>query len=250
MKADELLSAYESVGLHSINKVAAAFRYDTKFIAPVTAIAPLLEALRDQFAVLEVADKRVHYYETVYFDTADYKLYMNHHNGKPNRMKVRIRKYDSSGEIFFEVKHKLKGSKTGKLRLPRQKMMFEISPEEWHAIQQHDKSIHGLEKKLITTFHRITLNNKATEERITIDTDLCFNNFSHQKCMPEIVIIEVKHTNPHVSAVTQEVLRQIRASGSSFSKYAIGVALLENNVKKNLFKPTLLQLQKTIHGFI
>jgi len=249
VKLDAALNSFETVGLQSISKVAALFRFDTKFLLTSDALLPLLNYFNKNFSILEITGQRQHFYDTVYFDTPDYKLYLDHHKGKPNRMKVRIRKYETTGEVFFEVKHKLKGLQTGKLRLPRQKMMFEISNEEWEAIKSHDKNIHGLEKKLITTFNRITLSNKSTEERITIDTDLCFNNFVEGKCMSNVVIVEVKHPKPHISQTVRDAMKLSGAQESSFSKYAIGVALLEKNVKKNLFKPTLLQLQKTSNGF-
>ncbi len=249
MKTEAALNSFETVGLQSVNKVAAQFRFDTKFLLSNDALHPLLNFFNKTFSILEIAGQRKHFYDTVYFDTPDFKLYHDHHNGKTNRMKVRIRKYATTGEIFFEVKHKLKGFQTGKLRLPRQKMMFEISNEEWNAIKSRDKNIHGLEKKLTTTFNRITLSNNAAEERITIDTDICFNNFSSEKLLPGVAIVEVKHTQPHISETVRNAMKLSGAQESSFSKYAIGVALLEKNIKKNLFKPTLLQLQKTSNGF-
>jgi len=249
VKLDAALNSFETIGLQNINNVAALFRLDTKFILPAKTLLPLLSYFNKTFSILEINGQRQHFYDTVYFDTADYKLYYDHHNGKPNRMKVRIRKYATTGEVFFEVKHKLKGLQTGKLRLPRQKMMFEISNEEWDAIQGHDKTINGLEKKISTTFNRITLNNNTAEERITIDTNVCFGNFLDEKPLSNIIVVEVKHTQPHISTTVRDAMKLSGAQESSFSKYAIGVALLEKNVKKNLFKPTLLQLQKTSNGF-
>ena len=107
MKIEAALNSFETVGLQSINKVAALFRFDTKFILPADALPPLLNYFNKNFSILEITGQRKHFYDTVYFDTPDYKLYLDHHKGKPNRMKVRIRKYETTGEVFFEVKHKL-----------------------------------------------------------------------------------------------------------------------------------------------
>jgi hypothetical protein len=163
-------------------------------------------------------------------------------------MKVRVRKYASSNEVFFEIKHKLKGLKTGKLRLPRQKMMFELGEEEWNLIRESNKTIRGLEPKLFTNFSRITLKNKLVEERVTIDVGLVFSNSMSSKNYSKVVVMEVKHLSSKPSDILINLIHQFRLVHTSFSKYATGVALLANNVRYNLFKPTILQLNKIENG--
>ncbi len=242
------LKNFETVELSQINSVASLFRFDTKFLFSEHKLSELLELLKNNFSILQIANEVQHPYHTLYFDTPEFKLYLDHHNGKPNRMKVRVRHYQTSGDVFFEVKHKLKGLQTGKLRLPRQKLMFELTADEWNAIKTHDKNIKGLEQKLITNFERITLVNKQADERITIDTNLSFNNFREKKMLHGVCLAEVKHTAPQISNEVRNALKQINARETSFSKYAIGIAMLENKVKSNLFKPTILQLQKLTDG--
>lgn len=244
----DLLATFQPFSLSESSGALLGQRFDSKFLFHIRLLPSILNGLRAGFAVLEINQKRLHEYETLYFDSPDFKLFYDHHNGKPNRMKVRVRKYVSSNEVFFEIKHKLKGLKTGKLRLPQQKMMFEIGEEEWHLIRESNKTIQGLEPKLFTNFSRATFKNKLSEERITIDVGLAFNNSIKTKSFGNVVVMEVKHLQAKPSNVVMDLIHQFHLVQTSFSKYATGVALLENNVRYNLFKPTILQLNKTENG--
>ncbi|MCS6819731.1 MAG: VTC domain-containing protein, partial [Chitinophagales bacterium] len=146
------------------------------------------------------------------------------------------------------VKHKFKGIKTGKLRLPQQKMMFEIGEQEWLLIRQAEKTIHGLEPKLLTCFNRITLIHQTKEEKITIDTDLRFRLSDQELAFNNCAILEIKTETSRPSEKVHEAIHALMLRQSPFSKYAIGVALLEKSVRANLFKPIILQLKKTEHG--
>ena len=56
--------------------------------------------------------------------------------------------------------------------------------------------------------------------------------------------MEVKQGKADVFSNTIQVLKKLRIHETGFSKYAIGVALLEKNIKHNNFKPILLKLNK------
>jgi len=243
-----LLQSFSPVALHETGASLTVQRFDTKFLLNIKCLPALLQGLQPYFSVLEINGQRVHDYETLYFDTPDFKLYYDHHNDKPNRMKVRVRKYGSSGEVFFEIKHKLKGMRTGKLRLPQQKMMFEIGEEEWNLIRQTGKTIRGLERKLSTDFSRISLAGNNLDERITFDTSLLFHNATGQINFGNVMVMEVKHLQAKPSEAVRALVHQLHLVQHPFSKYAIGVALLESSVKHNLFKPTILQLKKIENG--
>lgn len=75
-------------------------------------------------------------------------------------------------------------------------------------------------------FDRITLVNKAKTERLTIDTNLRFNNIAtgEQLSMDGIVIIELKRDGNLPSPILGK-LCDLRIHPHGFSKYCIGSAL-------------------------
>ncbi len=79
-------------------------RTDTKFILNQSTFRNVLEQVTNDYRILCINDKRKASDRTLYFDTNDSKFYHNHHNGKENRYKVRIRKYIDSDLCFLEVK--------------------------------------------------------------------------------------------------------------------------------------------------
>ena len=77
----------------------------------------LLEKMQAFYKVLEVNGERIQTYRSLYFDTEDRKFYIDHHNSRVNRNKIRFREYVSSGLTFLEVKLKNNKGKTIKKRI-------------------------------------------------------------------------------------------------------------------------------------
>jgi hypothetical protein len=80
---------------------------------------------------------------------------------------------------------------------------------------------------------------------VTIDTNLRFHNFHTDECceMADIVIIELKRDGRCKSTLL-DILRNLRVNEGSFSKYCMGMALTDYNLKHNRFKPNLRKLSK------
>ena len=87
--------------------------------------------------------------------------------------------------------------------------------------------------------------NKGKTERLTIDLDLCFNNIRTQRpCdLSGIVIIELKRDGLVYSPII-EMLRQLRIHPHGFSKYCIGSALTNPDLRQNRFKIRLRDTEK------
>jgi len=92
-------------------------RIDTKFVIHGQQLQGFLAEMSAHYNVLMIGGQSLHPYETLYFDTPEYQLYMMHHNGKRHRFKLRCRKYVNSGISFFEVKTKTNSCRTVKKRL-------------------------------------------------------------------------------------------------------------------------------------
>ena len=103
---DQQISAFEPISLKEMDRVKLMNRKDTKFIFNEEKLPELLEALKDNYNILEISNKRESLYKTMYFDTDDFKFYTQHHNGKLNRHKVRYRQYADVDTTYLEVKFK------------------------------------------------------------------------------------------------------------------------------------------------
>ena len=91
-------------------------RTDTKFAFSVNYLPEILSRMRNFYKVLEIDNERVHSYRSLYYDTDDRKFYLDHHNQRVNRNKVRFREYVGSKLTYLEIKHKNNKGKTIKKR--------------------------------------------------------------------------------------------------------------------------------------
>lgn len=240
----DTLAKFDSVTLEQLDSVELQNRIDTKYVLTKHQLVQLLEGIREKQFVLEIAGNRIFNYQTNYFDTTDFQFYKDHHNGCVNRIKVRSREYIESHLCFYEIKRKLYGTRTDKQRKRIQDIFNEVPAEDYELIQYKRLSGRPIEKKLTNNFKRITLTNKEFSERITIDLEIKFDNGIQQCALPNIVVIEVKQGKTDVFSHTIQQLKKLRIHQSSFSKYVIGVSMLEPQVKHNNFKPILLNIAK------
>src|SRR5687767_7859268 len=113
----EALLQFAPISLDEMDGVKLMDRTDTKFLFKAEQLPAFLEQLATSYRVLEINDRRICRYETLYFDTADFQLYLCHQNGKLNRYKVRFRRYVESDVSYFEVKLKNNKGRTIKTRV-------------------------------------------------------------------------------------------------------------------------------------
>lgn len=240
----EQLNKFDAVTLKELDSVKLQNRIDTKYIMTKAQLVELLAGIREYQYVLEIDDVRIFTYKTIYFDTPDFQFYKDHHNGCVNRIKVRSREYVESKLSFYEIKRKLFGTRTDKQRKVVPAIYHEVPLEDYNLIQYKRLNNKPIEKKLTNNFKRITLTNKNFTERITIDLSITLENNVKKIELPELVVVEVKQGKTDVFSTTIQMLKKLRVHESSFSKYSIGVSLLEDNLKHNNFKPILLKLKK------
>jgi hypothetical protein len=106
-----------------------------------------------------------------------------------------------------------------------------------------------LEAKLWVNYSRITLVNKHSPERVTIDINLNFKNGDQDKTIDNLVIAEVKQDKAHISAFIK-LMKKYHIRQGSISKYCYGVISLFGSIKHNNFKPNLILLKKILNGTI
>ena len=220
-------------------------RIDTKFVTTMPVLLRLLEMARHEYWAQEIEGERNMRYETTYFDTQGYEMFYMHQSGHVNRQKIRFRTYVSSQLQFMEVKTKNNHGRTKKKRMKVEDMSL-ADPEKRVFIGQHLRfDVKTLMPAIQNSFDRITLVNKAKTERLTIDSNLHFTNLVSgiERDMAPLVIVELKRDGLCYSPIL-EMLRQLRVFPHGFSKYCIGSALTNPDLRVNRFKPKLIDIRR------
>ncbi len=243
---DEIISIIEKfdrINLDEISKVELMNRTDTKYVFRIDKLNIILKKALHNYRVLEVNNERIHPYSNQYYDTYDYEMYLNHHNGKLNRYKIRCRNYDVSDIAFLEIKFKSNKDRTIKKRI-RNNFSTNLNTISGNFIESNSPyKSNELIPVLQNRFHRITLAHKTAKERITLDFNLTYtSNLSGIKKthdLPNLAICEVKKEGLVKKSEFVAILRSEHIRPSGMSKYCIGAALLYSDLKKNQFKRKL-----------
>jgi hypothetical protein len=186
-------------------------------------------------------------YETIYFDTPGHQMYLQHHNGKLNRYKIRFRRYVDSNLGFFEIKFKNNRRRTIKERIPFDGTGETIGGSALEFLRQTAPfPAESLNPSLHISFTRTTFVNHSLSERLTLDTNLTFVHEGKEKSYPGLVVAELKQDKNAVS-VFKTIMRKEHIPACSISKYCLGIISLNPTVKKNNFKPKLEIIKKITH---
>lgn len=246
---NHLLSSFNTISLEETKSRAELIaRFDEKFIIPVRLLEQILNACNPDYNVLEIENKRLFAYKTIYFDTPDLALYEAHHAGHLNRTKIRIRKYLDTGISFLETKMKNNKGLSVKSRM----MLDETHADPLKQLQlsptrKNEKIINAeLRESATILYKRITLVNKHYPERVTIDTDIEFTHNDEKAKLKDYVIAEIKKERKQQSAFKSSI-QQLHIKPGAISKYCLAIIHLYDNIKKNRFKPQLKQLIKKIN---
>ena len=242
----DLLLQLEPITLEEMSGIRLMNRTDKKFVTNKAKLVELLRLAQGKYYAQFNAGSRIATYRTTYWDTDDFHYYMEHHNGRSPRQKVRARTYMDSGTTFLEVKTKNNHGRTKKKRveIPGQGQIAEMNDFLLSLVHRPVEDIH---ETVQNNFHRITLVNYGKTERLTIDFDVRFHNYDtdQEAETGDLVIIELKRDGNVFSPVL-DMLRQLRIKPSGFSKYCIGSVITNPARKKNLFKPKLVWINKLV----
>lgn len=201
-------------------------RMDSKFPFHINKLPVILNELLKDYFVLEISQKRLLAYKTMYYDSDDFICYYTHQFGRSNRFKLRTRQYIATDKYYFEVKQKNNHKKTIKTRIKIEDKNFELCPQcidFAHSVLKKD--IAGFNDKLLVEFERISLVNKNFTERLTIDTGLRYKNHENGIKYPKLIILELKQDKTAKSKARQ-ILSDNYVYQSSLSKYCLGIASL------------------------
>lgn len=236
----------EPISLKGLDKVKLMNRVDSKYIFHLRHLDEILQEVSPHYSVLEIREKRLFDYASLYFDTPDYGLYFQHHNGRANRVKMRYRQYLDTGDVFFEVKKKVKGMRTDKYRVKEPLITDHVTPEGEALLDRLAVPHEGLVGMSWIYYKRITLAAHASEERATIDLAMKFVDANGRMSFDNLVIAEVKQARLSRHSPIVQALHARRIPDFRVSKYALAVALMVPGIKVHAFKPKIYRLNKIL----
>lgn len=254
----DILSRMSPISLSEMEAVKLMNRLDTKYVTSMVHVRQVLQLAADQYFVQEIGGERIAAYDTLYYDTPALAMYIEHHNRRLVRQKVRIRRYvgsqsnlSESGDLtFLEIKNKNNRGRTKKKRMEvvSQAVLAAPSADVSAFMQKRCRySCEQLMPQLRTVFRRITLVSKQKTERLTIDFALHWTHIpsGREVQLEPLVIIELKRDGLTYSPMA-DILRQLRIKPMKISKYCIGTALTNPDVKQNRFKQKIRKIQRIL----
>ena len=235
---------FDKTTLAEMNSVSLMKRVDTKFILKESQLLEVLSKLYDDYKILQIDQERLMKYSTLYFDSQNKKCFKDHHNGKLNRYKIRMRKYLVSDICFLEIKKKNNLGITNKIRRQIKDFETNLTSESKDFITKSNINNLLLEPSLYNNFSRMTLVNKNESERITIDVDLSFSFGTDEKKFDKLVVVEIKQEGKRLNTTINRALKSMSILPTNFSKYCIGISNIIDNIKSNRFKEINLKINK------
>lgn len=243
---NEFFKTMAPISLEDMNSVRLMNRVDSKYVAHISKIRQLLTLLTEDFFIQEIDGHFNMPYSTCYFDTHEADMFYQHHRGKKPRQKIRTRIYEGSIEIpFLEIKAKDNKGRTKKKRVAMEQGALMENYLDFLG-KHSDYAEQELVPRMENHFYRITLVNKEKTERVTIDTNLDFHNLKtgRKASLHDIGIIEWKRDGNSMKSKLGFYLRELRIKPSGFSKYCIGMALTDSNLRQNRLKPKIRMIEK------
>ena len=241
-----ILSRLAPIDLARLNDCAALqTRIDRKYLLPIHEVARCLSKVDSDTKILEIADSRAFNYQSVYFDTPDLITYLLAARRRRRRFKVRTRTYVDSAQCWLEVKTRGARGSTVKNRIRYElgdnatidpgRNFVDLVLAQQEISESHDLTF---TPTLITRYRRSTLYLPRTASRVTIDTDLTWQDSSGQ-CLglSGLAIVETKN-----GSTASGMDRLLWSSGHRpvrISKYATGLAALRPDLPATPWRRTL-----------
>lgn len=222
MRYTDELRAFRPISLAEMDGVALLDRIDTKFVFGAALMSALLDAMRDEYRVLEVNGKRGADYRTLYYDTMDLRHFRDHHKSLDVRSKVRYRQYMDSDLCFLEVKRKTSKGRTDKVRLRVAEIPDTMPPEHLSFVQKASGVSEPVYPQIWNMFHRLTFVHRVRAERVTIDSDVRFERGGRSAVFGPACIAELKQASGDPGSPFNKLMRSLGQAPTSMSKYCVG----------------------------
>jgi hypothetical protein len=242
---NKLVKGFKITRLEDMKQIAFNERIDIKYFFSLKLLPWLISEIKDNYRILEVEKILIQPYKTVYYDTPSLKLYLDHHNGKLNRYKIRKRMYIANNISFSEIKFKNNRGITQKKRVSTDKNLEVLNEEDLKFFGKNTNlSANDLFPQVTNYFNRITLVSNSERERITLDFNLVLERHGKEINLGNMVIAEVKKLKTEPVTLIEIKLHELGIKSSSLSKYSTAIAMTEDHIKTNNFKVKIKELKK------
>jgi len=238
------LNKFETITLSEMDDVKLMSRTDTKFVFNFSRLPEFLEKLSQFYRILSIDGDLIHDYKSLYFDTEDRKFYIEHHNRRVNRNKIRFREYVGSGLTFLEIKLKNNKGKTIKKRIKVDSVSESITEKQQKYINKIVGYPIEVSSKQWINFSRVTFVHKTQKERLTMDVNLTFENKKNKGDLKDIVIAEVKQERMSRNSDFMKIAKEMSILPMRLSKYCMSSMQLWPQLKQNRFKEKQLFINK------
>tara|TARA_B100000902_G_scaffold208105_2_gene198117 strand:+ start:19104 stop:19850 length:747 start_codon:yes stop_codon:yes gene_type:complete len=244
MNISDIVSNFDCISLSQMDNVKLMNRTDTKFAFAYNKLAMLLEKMQPYYRILDINGKLIHDYKSLYYDTKERKFYIDHHNQRVNRNKIRFREYVGSNLTFLEIKLKNNKGRTIKKRMKVDAITDNLSDSHKEYINKVIGFPIDVSAKQRIDFSRITFVHKKKKERLTVDLDLVFENKESKGDLKEVVIAEVKQERMSRSSDFIRIAKEMSILPIRISKYCISTLELNPYLKQNRFKKKRIFINK------
>ncbi len=232
-----------TISLGELNDAAALQRrVDRKYVLTAPELMELSNQLSARLAILEIEGQQDFGYESVYFDTADLRSFLGAARSRRHRFKVRTRHYVDSGDAMLEVK--LRDGRGTTIKRRRSHSVLQVDRLDAAAIDFVDTEIgqpglgDQLRPVLTTSYRRTTMVDLEDVARVTIDADLRFRRPGEgQVGLNRCFVVETK--SPGRPSFIDRSLWRLGVRPCKFSKYGIGMAVLDPTLASNKWHRTI-----------
>ncbi|NQY08418.1 MAG: polyphosphate polymerase domain-containing protein [Flavobacteriales bacterium] len=244
-----------TITLDEMDSVKLLNRKDTKFGFSAEIMDELIIFMAERYRSLVVEEKTATDYHTLYYDTPNFKFYLDHHNKRVNRGKVRFRRYGEK-DCYLETKLKNNKDRTIKKRKKKKSIPFTLSEKSQSFVNETliDVNAEDLIPQTWVHYKRMTFVNLELKERITLDIDLRYEkvdlegNVLRSIETPSLMIAEAKQDGLSKESYFIQFMREKKIQETGLSKYCMATFLLNEEIKQNRFKKKRLFLDKLHHG--
>ncbi|TDT17620.1 VTC domain-containing protein [Ilumatobacter fluminis] len=231
---DALVGGTDAVGLDEILSGSALMtRTDRKYVLEPGDVAALLCELGPSVRVLEIDGKRSFGYESIYFDTPELDSYLGAARRRPDRFKVRTRRYVDQDTCWVEVKTRTRRGQNEKVRRRHDPADADrLTPDAlaFVAATVDPATADRLEPVLRTRYRRTTL--VVGDQRITIDADLRCDDLTGQAFgIGDRFVVETK--SPGGPGTVDRALWRLGRRPLTISKFALGLAMSKPTLPRN-----------------
>ncbi len=248
-KISPILKKFVPITLKEMDSVELMNRRDSKFLFNSKFLPNILEGLIGTYFLLDINGRKINNYENIYFDTDEKKFYIHHHNGRKNRLKIRMRKYLDSNLTFFEIKNKNNKSRTIKKRVKIDDLNKFIEKTGRKLILENTMyNPDDIKPVLNVSFSRLTFVAKDMSERATLDINLTTSNSTNTTAFNNLVIAELKQDMPNRKSPFYRLMRRYHIPEFRFSKYCMGMIHAYPELKANRFKTNIMHINKILYG--